>query len=101
MSEMTSSEQAAVFRLLDEYSKKQHQCFVAEMFLNKPKDSYLVCFRPAAISIGAANSRDCVYVSISISEARAVAEAKVVGNAISRLLETELAVLRQRGGDSA
>jgi hypothetical protein len=42
-----TAEETTYFKLLDEYSRTRHRCFLAEMFRTGPE--YTVCFRPTGV----------------------------------------------------
>jgi hypothetical protein len=77
------------FALINEYVRKQHQCFLAEMFLNKDQTEYILCFRPTE----AANNPDryaCRYLHIETSRIRAMEQAVQLNDPIKALLDQEL-----------
>lgn len=43
------------FRLLDQYARNKHGCFITEFFLDLDGAKYVVCFRPLKISKEPAN----------------------------------------------
>jgi hypothetical protein len=67
---MTRSEEAHVFRLLDEYSRRNHRCFVAEFFSSTENDEYVVCFRPVADGKFSADEYACRYLSFETPQLR-------------------------------
>jgi hypothetical protein len=87
---LTSSEEAQLFRLLDDYSRLQHQCFVSEMFLNDRKTEYVVCFRPVEAREDSANRYACEYLQVGVPEAKLVSHTGVLTASIIKELESEL-----------
>jgi hypothetical protein len=59
---LSRSEYSHVFRLLDEHSRRKHQCFVTEMIPSGASDEYLVCFRPVGGTEFSADRFSCRYV---------------------------------------
>jgi hypothetical protein len=59
-----------LFALLDEYARRRHQCFIAEMFLNREETAYLVCFRPLTRGIESADRFGCRYIEIDAVETK-------------------------------
>jgi hypothetical protein len=77
------------FKLIDEYVRKQHLCFLAEMFLNRGKTEYILCFRPTE----AANNPDryaCRYLQFETSMIWALEQASDLNDPIKALLDQEL-----------
>ena len=81
-----------LFKLLDEYSRNVHNCFLAEMNVNEQLTVYSLCFRPIR-----SNSSDPYayrYVEIDAEEVHAVNRARSVPETITGLLNEELTLLR-------
>ncbi|HEV2233470.1 MAG TPA: hypothetical protein VGV68_08720 [Terriglobia bacterium] len=89
---MTASEHAVVFKLLDDYSRNKHQCFVAEFELDTAETYYPVCFRPTG---GTKDSPRfaCRYLHIGIIEVTEAAERKELPASVIELLDKELPAL--------
>lgn len=49
MPQLTRSEYATIFQLLDNFSRSKHHCFLAEMFPNESRGEYVLCFRPVTV----------------------------------------------------
>jgi hypothetical protein len=94
---MTASEYAIVFGLLDTYSRKRHQCFVAEFDLNKAKTGYRVCFRPTGSSKDSPNRYACRYLDIGLRDATVAAERKELPASVVEHLDKELPSLAALG----
>ena len=80
------------FELIDHYARKQHLCFLAEMFLNRDKTEYILCFRP----MEAANNSDryaCRYLQLEISEVNTLEQARELKDSVKTLLDKGLANL--------
>ena len=77
------------FRLIDDYAREHHQCFLAEMFLNRGQTEYMLCFRPTE----AAKNSDryaCRYLCFEISEISTVEQAQELNDSVKTLLDKEL-----------
>lgn len=85
------------FKLLDSHSRRQYRCFLAEMFLNRAKDKYILCFRPAGGTINDANRYACRYFELDVEEMRQVCSAHALTIGVSEKLHRELSSLG--GGD--
>lgn len=68
-----SSEEEHLFKILDDYAKARHQCFVAEMSANSARTEYIICFRPLNVTIDSASRSVCRYWRISVDEAKSIA----------------------------
>ena len=100
MVELTSSQKAELFKLLDHYSKTKHRCFVAEMDLNKSKSGYSVCFRPFGARIGSVDRYACIYVQIDMTAAATASDSNSLGESLINLLDARLAQLNPRNGET-
>jgi hypothetical protein len=81
------------FELIDQYARKQHLCFLAEMFLNRIKTEYILCFRPAE----AANNPDryaCRYLQLEIGTVETLGHARELNESTKALLDKEIADLK-------
>lgn len=92
---MTSSEDGAVFKLLDSYSRNQHQCFVAEFDLDKAESYYRVCFRPTRVTKDSPNRYACRYLHIGISDIMEAVKRKELPASVVEQLDKELPSLGQ------
>jgi hypothetical protein len=92
---LMSSEYSRVFRLLDKYSRSQHQCFLAELFPSDVKGEHLLCFRPVS---AAADSSDlaCRYLRVKDAELRLASQAKLLTDSLVERLDQELATLGEK-----
>ncbi len=81
-----------LFKLLDEYSRNIHNCFLAEMNVNEQLTVYSLCFRP--IRSNSSDPYACRYVEIDAEEVHALNRARSLPIAITNLLDEELAQLR-------
>jgi hypothetical protein len=81
-----------LFKLLDEYSRNVHNCFLAEMNVNEQLIVYSLCFRPLR-----SNSSDpyaCRYVEIDAEEIHTLNRTRSLPVTITDLLDAELTPLR-------
>ena len=92
---LTSSEGAVVFRLLDDYCRSKHRCFVAELDLDKAGRHYRVCFRPTGGTKHSPNRDAGRYLEIGIGCIMEVAEEKALPASITELLDRDLPSLGQ------
>jgi hypothetical protein len=85
-----TSDESKLFLLLDEYSRKHHQCFLAEMLPNSSRTEYTLCFRPAQVSAQSADRYSCRYIHAGTVEARIAAETGALSPALIERLDEEL-----------
>ena len=88
-----TSEETKFFSLLDDYSRKQHQCFLAEFLPNSAQTEYTLCFRPVQVSVRSADRYACRYIHAGRHEARIAAEAGALSPALREQLDRELSRL--------
>jgi hypothetical protein len=91
---MTPTEKCC-FELLDKYSRSEHACFLAEMFLSADASGYQLCFRPVDGTRSSSNRYACLYLEIGTEEARASASCKLLTDDIVEWLDSELPALSQ------
>jgi hypothetical protein len=88
-------EATTCFKMLDEYSRTRHRCFLAEMDLNADKGIYALCFRPLAENRNSGDRYACRYLHIEVEDVRCTAHIQELPRAIIELLDTELPTLQQ------
>lgn len=88
-------EETQLFKLLDDYSRARHRCFLSEMFLSKQGTEYTLCFRPTDDSPDSPWPHACRYVRISRAEAFTVGRSKTLSEATAGMLNRELSELGQ------
>ena len=89
---MTTPEYSRAFKLLDEYSRQNHQCFVAELFLGSNRIEYVVCFRPSNESINP-DQFACRYLKIGTAQFELISQTGVLPISIIEELDKELPAL--------
>lgn len=84
---MTSSEEGLIFKLLDDYSRTRHHCFLAEMFLDRVQTEYFLCFRPTSDHPNPNPSNyACRYLRVEIGEVQTIdTTGKLTASIIQRL----------------
>jgi hypothetical protein len=87
---MTSPDERKLFALLDDYSKKHHRSFVAELFLNKTRTEYTVCFRPMDIESDSSNRYACQYLQLKTEEAELAVQTNEISASMREMLDKEL-----------
>lgn len=93
--DVASSNDARVFKALDDYARNKHQCFLAEMFLNDTGTEYILCFRPADGSKNSPGRFACRYLRIQMSEIGSVVQTETIPISLAEELDRELLALRQ------
>lgn len=91
MSQLTGSEYAVAFRLLDDFSRSKHRCFLAELFPNEARSEYVLCFRPLTISKDLSDPMMAYrYLHIGVIDLRVMAASRVLPVLIAEKLDQEL-----------
>jgi hypothetical protein len=93
-----TSEETRAFKLLDEYARDRHECFVTEMDLNKARSAYTLCFRPISVKRDLPNRYACRYLHFEASEFKSVAQEGVLTASITEKLDKELQAFFVKGG---
>ena len=93
--EITAEEKRRCFKLLDEYARPNHNCFVTEFFLSREASAYNVCFRPLGVSKDSPNRYDCKYVQFDLENVRAMASGRSLPTSISDQLDQALSTVTQ------
>jgi len=83
-------EESQLFRILDEYSRLRHGCFLAEMFLNKDATHYVLCFRPVEPKVCAVGAGVCRYVYLNREDGLSVGSTGVMTDSVRQDLDTAL-----------
>jgi hypothetical protein len=86
-------EETNCFKMLDEYARSRHRCFLAEMDLNADKAHYTLCFRPTAVDKGSPNRYACRYLHIAAEKVGAAG--KSLPTSVIEMLDRELPTLPQ------
>jgi hypothetical protein len=93
VSDAMTTDESQLFEVLDHYSRSLHKCFLAEMFLDKDGNEYVLCFRPVGASPDSSGRYACQYVRIGRTEARIASDAKALTSGIKDKLERQLPLL--------
>jgi hypothetical protein len=90
---MTPAKDETAFRLLDQYARSAHSCFVAEMFPNEAGTEYTACFRPVNTGRDSPNRLDCRYFRFSIQEVETLNETNALTASIAEKIDNQLRIL--------
>ena len=91
----TLANESRTFTVLDDYARSKHQCFVAEMSLDKSGTEYVLCFRPTGASNDSSNRFACRYVTIQAALVDSIAETGTIQTSVADKLNSELLALRE------
>jgi hypothetical protein len=91
---MISSEEQ-LSKLLDDYSRNHHRCFMAEMFLNETRTEYILCFRPMDTKSDSPDRYACQYLRLKTEDADLAAQTNQLSISICEMLDKELIKLGQ------
>jgi len=83
-------EETQAFKLLDDYARDRHGCFLAEMFLNEAKTAYTLCFRPVSAKRDSPDRFAHRYLNFEVSEVKVAAQKRMLTASITEGLEKEL-----------
>jgi len=90
-----TGQETTFFKLLDEYARTRHQCFLTEMLPDFPdKLRYSWCFRPIGVGKGGPDQYTCRYLSIDAAEMAYSAGAHCLSRDVSDKSDKELSSLR-------
>lgn len=92
---MTSSEYSVFFKLLDDYCRAKHHCFVAELTFIDARDEYDICFRPTGVTRDSPNRYACRYLAFGISTLIEASQRKELPVSMTEQLDKELPGLGQ------
>jgi hypothetical protein len=81
------------FTIVDGHSRHRYQCFLAEMFLDRPKEQYVLCFRPAGAKIDDPNRYACRYIRVDVAEVSRIGSGHKLTTGFTARLHWELASL--------
>ena len=93
--DITTEEWAVCFRLLDEYARTNHNCFVAELFLSTQSEVYVGCFRAAGLEKDSPNRYACKYLQFGVEDIRAMSSANCLSVPLAKQLDDALSTLPQ------
>lgn len=82
-----------LFELLDNYSRTEFGCFLAELDLTKDRREYRLCFRRLSVSKDSPNRHACGYLHIDVKEAKCAVDIGSPSLAITEQLAMELTAL--------
>jgi hypothetical protein len=88
---LTEGEYRRLLQPLADYSKR-YNCHVTELFASDHLQ-YFVCFRPDGAGIESPNRFACVYVTIALECAKAMAREKLLTATLIEELDQKLAAL--------
>lgn len=92
-------DETQIFRLLDSYSRNRHNCFLAEMFLNKQGTEYFLCFRPVTSSRESSKAFAHRYLRVDRDQALGMGHANVLTKSTTEMLDHELSILSARSNE--
>jgi hypothetical protein len=90
---MTPANEDTAFRLLDQYARSAHSCFVAELFPNEAGTEYTACFRPVNTGKNSPNRIDCRYFRFSNQEVETLNETNALTASIAEKIDSQLRIL--------
>ena len=79
-----------LFILLNDYASSQHNCSVAELFMNGERTEYLVCLHPKGAPHVVSVRFDCIYLQIDLREAEIICSQKAITTNLTREMGDKL-----------
>ena len=79
-----------LFKLVDQYSRNVHNCYLAEMDASERLTAYTLCFRP----LRSDDPYACRYLEIDAEEIHTLNRIRSLPATITDLLDAELTLLR-------
>lgn len=86
-------EETRCFKMLDEYARSRHRCFLAEMNFDANEVRYALCFRPMGGSKDSTYRYACRYVYIGAHEVGATEQ--ILPKLVIDILDAQLPTLPQ------
>jgi hypothetical protein len=96
ISPAVTKEETKLFELLDDYARSRHHCFLTELFMNKDRTAYSVCFRPRGSLRDESERFACVYLQIDLEEARNIYSQRAITATVVRDMDEKLSELGRR-----
>jgi len=90
-----TNDETQVFLMLDEYSRKRHNCNVTEFFRDRDQSHYFICFRPMRLAENSKKRAACEYVKIGIEKVAQMASETALTAQLIQELDQKLAPLGQ------
>jgi hypothetical protein len=97
--QLTTEEQGRCFKVLDEYSRRKHNCFVAEFFLSDQVGKYFVCFRPTGVSSDSVDDPDryaCKYLQFEVEDVKRMRSEESLPVEVAKRLDEALPTILER-----
>ena len=90
-----TEQETRCFRVLDAYARSNHDCFVAEFWMQQGSSRYAVCFRPATVR---KEDRDedvyaCKYIELEPGDVLAAAATGSLPRTVADQLDAVLPLL--------
>ena len=92
---LKQSDYGRLFRVLDGYAKRHHDCFLAELDLHEEAAECVACFRPRHVGENSKNRYACRYVTLEIAEVREIIRVGLLPISAAAFLDEELHSLSQ------
>ncbi len=92
---LTPDEHSELFRILDNFARVQHHAFLTELFPNREKKEYWLCFRPLEVGASLSERYGCRYLHITIAEVKNVIETKALTADLLVDLDRELGAMKE------
>ena len=81
------------FALVDGYTRRRYQCFIAEMFPEGVGSRYILCFRPTGVNLETEDRYACRYIKLDADEIRDISSAGEITSVLSDTLHRDLSHL--------
>jgi hypothetical protein len=81
---------AKLFKLLDGYAKRHHNCFLAELDPHEESGEYVACFRPLNANLDSEARSAYRYLTMGMAEVREMTRTGLLPISLSIILDEEL-----------
>ncbi len=86
-----TADETICFKLLDDYARAHHGCFLAEMFSSGT--AYTICFRADAVQRESQSGYACKYLKIGIADVGSAARGGALPSSTIEIVDKELPLL--------
>jgi len=87
---LNRSEYGRLFKVLDGYAKRHHECFLAELDLHEEAAERVTCFRPRHVCENSKNPYACRYMTLEIAEVTEIIRVGLLPISVANILDEQL-----------
>ena len=79
-----------LFKIVDDYVRAEHACFVSECFVNQLRTEWVICVRPTNESARTLDRYACKYFRLTLQEVEELCTFNAISSALSSRIDREL-----------